>query len=218
MKKINIPIFYYKGSRRSLSQKQKRIINSNLDKFRFKKLKKKYNKVFLDIGFGYGENMIHLAKRNLNTLILGCEIYLPGISNLLQRINNEKINNIQIFDKNIFLLFKKIKKTSIDKVFLLFPDPWPKKKHFKRRIVSSMLLDKLKYVLKKDGKLYIATDSKSYLQKIFEEFFLNKSFVWINFKPNECLVRPAILSKTKYETKADTNFSKKFFLIFKKRS
>ena len=89
MKKINIPIFYYKGSRRSLSQKQKRIINSNLDKFRFKKLKKKYNKVFLDIGFGYGENMIHLAKRNLNTLILGCEIYLPGISNLLQRINNQ---------------------------------------------------------------------------------------------------------------------------------
>ena len=63
MTKINIPIFYYKGSRRSLSQKQKKIINSNLDKFRFKKLKKKYDKVFLDIGFGYGENMIHLAKK-----------------------------------------------------------------------------------------------------------------------------------------------------------
>lgn len=217
MKKINSPIFYYKSSRRSLSQKQKDIIKFNLEKFRFKKLKKKFNKIFLEIGFGYGENMLHLAKKYSNTLILGCEIYQPGISNLLQQIETKKINNIQIFDKNIYFLFKKIRKDSINKVFLLFPDPWPKKRHFKRRIVSALLLKKLEYILKTNGELYIATDSKNYLKKIFEEFFNNKAFLWANLKPNECFIRPAILSKTKYEKKADTNSNKKFFLIFKKR-
>ena len=148
--KLKNPIFYIKKSRRPLSKKQNKLININLKKYIFKNFIKKFDKIFLEIGFGYGENLINLAKNNLDKIILGCEIYEPGIANLVNKLDKKKLKNIFIYPKNIFTLFKKIKKNSVEKVFLLFPDPWPKKRHYKRRLISKLLLKEIFKVLKKD--------------------------------------------------------------------
>ena len=218
MKKKSKPIFYLRKTRRSLSEKQKKLIEINLKKYLFKESTSDIKDIFLEIGFGYGENMINLAKKNKNRLILGCEVYKPAIASLVEKIEESKIKNISIFTENVFELFKKLKENSINKIFLLFPDPWPKKKHHKRRLISRSLIENFQKLLTSKGRIYIATDTNDYLKVIFSEFFFNKYFIWVNKKPNECKKRPLILKRTKFETKADMKVNTKYFLMFEKRS
>ena len=216
-KKILIPLFYKKKPRRPLSKKQKGLLKFTLQKFLFKKEKVQNSKKrFLEIGFGYGENIIHLSKKNGDKLIIGCEIYEPGIANLVSKIESENLKNIYIFPENIFSLFNKLEKNSIAKIFILYPDPWPKKKHFKRRLISEILLKKIHEILKKNGLIFISTDSIDYLNLILFKFLLNKNFLWINKKVLDCYKRPKELIESKYEKKATIQNNRKYFLKFKK--
>ena len=216
LKLTSEPIFYKKKNRRPLSNKQKELLNFSLNKFLLKKEILQKKNIFLEIGFGYGENLINLAKKNLDKIILGCEIYEPGIANLVNKLDKKKLKNIFIYPKNIFILFKKIKKNSVEKVFLLFPDPWPKKRHYKRRLISKLLLKEIFKVLKKDGLFYISTDSESYLDSILKEFLFNYNFLWMNKTLKDCQKRSKILIESKYEKKAKIKGNKNFFLKFKK--
>ena len=176
-KKILIPLFYKKKPRRPLSKKQKGLLKFTLQKFLFKKEKVQNSKKrFLEIGFGYGENIIHLSKKNGDKLIIGCEIYEPGIANLVSKIESENLKNIYIFPENIFSLLSELKKNSIEKIFILYPDPWPKKKHYKRRLISSVFLNKINSVLKTNGIVFVSTDSEDYLKVILNNFYWIKIF------------------------------------------
>ena len=214
-KKKFLPLFYKKRLRRPLSKKQRKLLKFTLQKFLFKK-KIVNNKKFLEIGFGYGENLIHLSKNNSDTSIIGCEVYEPGIANLVEKIEIEKLKNIYIYPKNIFSLFDNLEKNSFQKVFILYPDPWPKKKHFKRRLISEILLEKIYEILKKNGLIFISTDSSDYLNIILYTFFLNKNFLWVNKKITNCYKRPKELIESKYEWKGIIKSNKKYFLKFKK--
>ena len=216
--KLKNPIFYIKKSRRPLSKKQNKLININLKKYIFKNFIKKFDKIFLEIGFGYGENLINLAKKNKKTLILGCEIYKPAIASVVEKIDEENLKNIQIFPKNIFDFFIKIKKNSINKIFLLFPDPWPKRKHHKRRLVNKALLKNFSKILIANGEIYIATDSDKYLETIINNFLEDKGFLWVNSKPKNCYIQPKNINSTKYQKKADIKSNQKYYLKFKKKS
>ena len=217
LREIEQPIFYKKKARRPLSKKQKNLLFITLEKYLFKKrvLKKNCEKI-LEIGFGYGENLIHLSKKNNRKLFVGCEIYEPGIANLVEKIEVEKLKNIYLYTKNIFLLFKELRKNSIDKVFILYPDPWPKKKHFKRKIISKLFIKKLNYILKKNAIICISTDSQDYLEVILFEFISNKNFLWVDKNISNCLKRPKDLIPSKYEKKANVKKNKKYYLKFKK--
>ena len=214
-KKKFLPLFYKKKLRRPLSKKQKKLLQFTLQKFLFKK-KIVNNKKFLEIGFGYGENLIHLSKNNSDTSIIGCEVYEPGIANLIEKIEIENLKNIYIYPKNIFSLFDNLEKNSFQIVFILYPDPWPKKKHFKRRLISEILLEKIHEILKKNGLIFISTDSTDYLNLILFKFFLNKNFLWVNNKIANCYKRPKELIESKYERKVIIKSNKKYFLKFKK--
>ena len=133
-KTILKPLFYRRKPRRSLSLLQKNLLKFNLKNFLFDKKKIKKKKKFLEIGFGYGENIINLAKKNPKKVIIGCEVYEPGITNLLKNIEKENLKNILIFPKNIFILLNKLEQNSIEKIFILYPDPWPKKKTLQKKI------------------------------------------------------------------------------------
>ena len=215
-KKILAPLFYKKKPRRPLSEKQKRLLRFNLKKYLFKKNFSTKKNIFLEIGFGYGENLINLCKKNTGKLIIGSEVYEPGIANLVENIEINNLKNILIYPRNIFFLFEELEKNSIEKVFILYPDPWPKKKHFKRRLISKFFLEKIHKVLKKNGIIFISTDSEDYLNVILFEFFLNKNFLWENKKVTDCYKRPKELIKSKYEIKANLKSNKKFYLKFKK--
>ncbi len=215
-KKTLLPLFYKKKPRRPLSEKQKKLLKFNLKKFLFKKNFSTKRKIFLEIGFGYGENLINLSINNNNKIIIGCDIYEPGIASTIDKIEKNKLKNILIYPKNIFTLIDELKRNSIDKVFMLYPDPWPKKKHFKRRLISKIFLKRLHKILKKNGMTLISTDSLSYLCAIFYEFSLNPNFEWANKDAADCHKRPLEIIKSKYERKADIERNDKYFLKFKK--
>ena len=211
-----MPLFYKKRPRRSLSKKQKKLLKFTLQKFLFEKEIINNNKKLLEIGFGYGENLIHLSKNNPDTSIIGCEVYEPGIASLVEKIESENLKNIYIYPNNVFSLFDNLEKNSFQKVFILYPDPWPKKKHFKRRLISKIFLKRLHKILKKNGMTLISTDSLSYLCAIFYEFSLNPNFEWANKDAADCYKRPLEMIKSKYERKADIERNDKYFLKFKK--
>ena len=154
----------------------------------------------LEIGFGYGESIAERAKINKNINYIGCETYTKGVLNLINLIEKQQINNIKIFNGDARLLLEKLPNKSLDFVFILFPDPWPKKKQQKRRIISNDFLIILSKKIKKNGKLFFASDIKNYIDWSIEKIANNKSFKENNnFNTN---IEPSWWIKTKYQEKA----------------
>jgi tRNA (guanine-N7-)-methyltransferase len=132
-------------------------------------LAKSYEKIILEIGFGNGENTSFLASKNPNALIIASEVYLSGIGSLLNSITQNSFDNIKIFDDDVRELLLKIQDEVFDEVYIICPDPWPKARHHKRRLIKHDFLKVLAKVLKKDGTIYISTDWENYAESIQEE-------------------------------------------------
>ena len=95
-----------------------------------------YNKNILEIGFGNGDNLVNMSLNKPNNLFIGCDAYYNGCVKLLKKIVNKNIKNIKIWPDDIHLIIKKFKKNFFDLILILQPDPWPKKKHKKRRLIQ----------------------------------------------------------------------------------
>ena len=130
---------------------------------------KSYEKIILEIGFGNGENTSFLASKNPNALIIASEVYLSGIGSLLNSITQNSFDNIKIFDDDVRELLLKIQDEVFDEVYIICPDPWPKARHHKRRLIKHDFLKVLAKALKKDGTIYISTDWENYAESIQEE-------------------------------------------------
>ena len=174
-------------------------------------------KIILDIGSGNGENTLFLSKKYPEDLIIASEIYQDGNINLCQKLHNNKINNVKIFNQNILILFEKFKLNNfIKEIWILFPDPWPKIRHFKRRLINASFIEKIFILLEKNGKIYIATDSNSYFISILKVFYNSKLFKWINDMPDKWNYSLNYSYKTKYFEKSLRNNNKSFIVIFQK--
>ncbi|MDA9659687.1 tRNA (guanosine(46)-N7)-methyltransferase TrmB [Pseudomonadota bacterium] len=132
-------------------------------------LAKSHEKIILEIGFGNGENTFYLADKNPNALIVASEVYLSGIGSLLNSIAQNSLSNIKIYDDDVRELILNLPKDLFDEVYIICPDPWPKARHHKRRLIKHDFLKVLAKVLKKDGTVYISTDWKNYAESIEEE-------------------------------------------------
>ena len=128
-----------------------------------------YEKVILEIGFGNGDNTTFLASQNPNALIIAAEVYLSGIGSLLASISENSFTNIKIFDKDVRELLLQVDQEIFDEVYIICPDPWPKARHHKRRLVQHEFLKLLAKVLKKNGTVYISTDWENYAESMQEE-------------------------------------------------
>ena len=128
-----------------------------------------HEKVILEIGFGNGENTTFLASQNPNALIIAAEVYLSGIGSLLASISEYSFTNIKIFDKDVRELLLQVDQEIFDEVYIICPDPWPKARHHKRRLVQHEFLKLLAKVLKKNGTVYISTDWDNYAESMQEE-------------------------------------------------
>ena len=139
------------------------------------------NHCILDIGFGDGKLLINIAKKYPNFNFIGIEVYDSGIGNALKQISDNEINNIKILKIDAVLFLKNfIKTSSLYGVSLFFPDPWPKKKHYKRRIINEDFLNLISDRVQKGGFVKIATDWTSYNESITELFENNKKFTKIS--------------------------------------
>ena len=135
--------------------------------------KSNFKKIILEIGFGNGENLINLAKENSQNLYIGSEVYMAGIGQVLGAINANELTNIRLITGDIRLLIDKINESVFDEVLIICPDPWPKLKHHKRRMINSEFLDSIYKVLNSDGHLFMSTDWENYAESINESINQN---------------------------------------------
>jgi tRNA (guanine-N7-)-methyltransferase len=133
--------------------------------------------IVMDIGYGMGEATWQIAKANPSTNYLGVEVHMPGVGKLMARLDEYELTNVRLIERDVFEVFYyMVKDSSLDGVHLFFPDPWPKKRHFKRRIVNERFLADVAAKLKPGGYLHIATDWVPYAEWIKEVFSQNKLF------------------------------------------
>jgi len=147
--------------------------------------KSNFKKIILEIGFGNGENLINLAKENSQNLYIGSEVYMAGIGQVLGAINANELTNIRLITGDIRLLIDKINESVFDEVLIICPDPWPKLKHHKRRMINSEFLDSIYKVLNSDGHLFMSTDWENYAESINESINQNSDFKILNSSPYE---------------------------------
>ena len=137
---------------------------------------KHFDKCYLEIGFGNAENIIFQAINSPSYLFIGSEVYMSGIGTLVSSIKENNINNIKIFSEDIRLLLDQSPKKIFDSVIIICPDPWPKEKHHKRRLINKSFLKMVYDFMKDDSNVYISTDWENYAESISELFVKNKLF------------------------------------------
>lgn len=146
---------------------QKAYLN-DLDLYRTKIRYLKNKHIVLDIGFGNGEYTAAYANAFQEKHLIATEVYLSGIGSLIGLIKKCKISNISIFDQDVRLVMDKMPKEFLDSVNILFPDPWQKAKHQKRRLIGEDFLYQLHPLLKHNAKIFIRTDWEDYAEQISE--------------------------------------------------
>lgn len=204
---MNIDSFKYRVYGRTRSRGKKNITKEKYllktEKYKIKRLYKNINYI-LDIGSGYGESTIFLSNNNKKNTIISCENYINGNLNLINKIENYSISNIRIFPGNVNQFLDDLnKQIKFKKIYILFPDPWPKKKHIKRRLITNDFLKKLNIFLKQNGEIVIATDSFSYSKQIFKSVFNVKNFFnWKNQRNMYLGLNDYYNLETKYYNKA----------------
>ena len=177
----------------------------------------KYNKNILEIGFGNGDNLVNMSLNNPNNLFIGCDAYYNGCVKLLKKIVNKDIKNIKIWPDDIHLIIKKFKNNFFDLILILQPDPWPKKKHKKRRLIQQKFLDDLNQILKYEGKLIISTDHNVMKSWVLEHLHVRNDFLWIKNKYYYTNIKPKWIFDTKYSNKALENNKVVNWFFFKKK-
>ena len=152
---------------------------------------KSYEKIILEIGFGNGENTAFLAAKNPKALVVASEVYLSGIGSLLNSIAQNSLNNIKIYDDDVRELLLKLPNEIFDEIYIICPDPWPKARHHKRRLIKYDFLKVLGNVLREEGTVYISTDWENYAESIEEAINQNEGFV----KVKDSIYKEASLTK-----------------------
>jgi len=174
--------------------------------------------VWLEIGFGGGEHLAWQAARNPDVGLIGCEPYINGVVKLLTRVSEDGLQNVRLFRDDARLLVDRLPSRSLERVFILFPDPWPKLRHHKRRIVSDAVLDRLADVLVDGAQLRIATDDPGYLEWILWHMVRRDEFDWQARSPSDWRSRPDDWPATRYEKKAVAAARKCAFLTYTRKS
>ena len=125
----------------------------------------------MEIGYGMGEATWQIAKANPAINYLGVEVHMPGVGKLMAKLNEFEVTNVKLIERDVFEVFHfMISDGALDGVHLYFPDPWPKKRHFKRRIVNQRFIAEVATKLKPGGFIHIATDWVPYAEWITEQF------------------------------------------------
>ena len=150
-----------------ITASQKANLN-DLDRYKTKIKDLKNKNVVLDIVFGNGEYTAAYANAFQEKHIIATDVYLSGIGSLIGLINKYKISNISIFDEDVRLLMDQMPKEFLDSVNILFPDPWQKAKHHKRRLIGEDFLYQLHPLLKPNAKIFVRTDWEDYAEQISE--------------------------------------------------
>ncbi|MBV1694880.1 MAG: tRNA (guanosine(46)-N7)-methyltransferase TrmB [Hyphomicrobiales bacterium] len=172
--------------------------------------------VWLEIGFGGGEHLIAQARRYPDVLVIGCEPFEEGVVKVLSAIEAEGLTNIRVHPDDARDLLRRLPARCIDRAFILFPDPWPKRKHQKRRLVAPPLLTLLARAMRPGARLSVATDIPDYARTMLMAFAASPEFRWTARRPGDWQTRPADRVETRYEHKALAEGRRPTYLEFER--
>ena len=157
--------------------------------------------VWLEVGFGGGEHMVHQAAANPDVGIIGCEPYINGVAMLLGKLRRAGVENVAVHPGDARDLMDVLPEASIDRAFLLYPDPWPKARHHRRRFVTQEHLAPLARCLKPGAVFRVATDIEDYVRQTLEEV-PRAGFEWLAERPTDWRDPWDDWLSTRYEQKA----------------
>ena len=157
--------------------------------------------VWLEIGFGGGEHMAAQAAMHPQALILGAEPFVNGAASAVRHIDERKLDNVRLHHGDARDLIAALPDACLERVFILFPDPWPKARHHKRRLIQPEVLSALARVLKPGGRLRFATDWANYADWTLERILGSDLFDWPAERAADWRVPPADHVTTRYEEK-----------------
>lgn len=176
-------------------------LRAPLEPFDPKALMPAAREVWLEVGFGGGEHMAAQAARSPDILILGAEPFQNGVASALRHLDEGAIENVRLHDNDVRELMARLPDACLDRVFVLFPDPWPKARHNKRRLIQAQTLAELARLLKPGGTLRFATDWADYADWTLERVLAGGLFAWPAERACDWRVPPADHVTTRYEEK-----------------
>jgi len=172
--------------------------------------------VWLEIGFGGGEHMVHQAALNPDVGFIGCEPYINGVAMLLGKVRQAGVTNLAVHPGDVRDLFDLMPEACIDRAFLLYPDPWPKKRHHRRRFVTRDYLVPLARVLTPGAIFRVATDIPDYVRQTLEEMMPDPAFEWLAEGPEDWRQPWGDWISTRYEQKALREGRTPHYLTFRR--
>ena len=170
--------------------------------------------IWMEIGFGGGEHLVRQAQTNPDVGLIGCEPFINGVVKALAVIDEQKIDNIRMYDEDAAHILDWLPEASLDRVYLLYPDPWHKKRHWKRRFVSSRNLERIIRVLKPGGIFRFASDIESYVDWTLEHVKGCDALSEQGADPAERQIAYPNWEQTRYEAKAFREGRKPQYLTF----
>ncbi|WNK00156.1 tRNA (guanine(46)-N(7))-methyltransferase TrmB [Thalassospiraceae bacterium LMO-JJ14] len=171
----------------------------------------------LEIGFGAGEHLSGEAAANPDIDFIGCEPFINGLAALLADVESMGLGNIRLFDDDVRLLLERLPEASVSRIYILFPDPWPKARHNRRRIFQAETLSALARIARDDTVLLFASDHMDYVAWALGEARRHPDWSWTAQGPEDWRRPPADWVPTRYETKALAKGDKPAYLSFRRR-
>jgi len=172
--------------------------------------------VRLEIGFGGAEHLISEAQTHPRTGFIGCEPFVNGMAKALVAIDERGLTNIRLYHGDAIELLNWLPPHSVARIDLLYPDPWPKRRHWKRRFVSDANVTALARVLRSGGEFRFATDWANYAEWALLRFIRSRDFTWIAERAEDWRRPWAGFSGTRYEAKAKREGRAPAYLTFRR--
>ncbi|MCB1527116.1 MAG: tRNA (guanosine(46)-N7)-methyltransferase TrmB [Hyphomicrobiaceae bacterium] len=173
--------------------------------------------VWLEIGFGGGEHLIWQARQNPGVVLIGSEPYQDGVLKVLNAVADGGLDHVRLLADDVRPFLRTLPPASLDRVFILFPDPWPKRRHNKRRLIQPALVSELARVMKPGSELRFATDIGDYARTGLLALYANGEFEWTAQSPSDWRERPVDLPPTRYETKAGREGRRCYFFSLRRQ-
>ena len=173
--------------------------------------------VYLEIGFGGGENLAAIAAARPEAGFIGAEPFVNGVASLLRHADDQGLSNIRIWDDDVRLVLGSMKDGALAGTYVLFPDPWPKRRHAARRILAPMVLDELSRLIRPGGSLILASDHPVAKSWLLQAACKHPNFRWTARGPADWRERPRELVPTRYMRKAERESRVPNWFLFERR-
>lgn len=175
------------------------------------------DETWLEVGFGGGEHLAWQAAQNPRIGVIGAEPFINGVAKLLVHVDEQALENVRIHFGDARPLMEALPVASLSRIFVLHPDPWPKKRHYKRRMISPWFFEESARLLKSGGELRVASDIEDYVRWTLMHAQNAKDFEWTAMRADDWRVRPDDWPQTRYEAKSLREGRTPAYLVFRRK-